>query len=224
MQEILSYLSVDRMFRIQQYIDTILRFQDGGDNVQFYSPKFNTVQELFLDYHKLLFLGCGNGEEVKQAIDAGHEAYGVTLNIGNLPYAKENYGIDLIIGDMHSLDLETGSFDGVLAFETFEHAYSPLFFLFECNRLLREDGRLFLSSPRFDHERGTMFNKHIHHVMCPTEIQTKSLLCQSNFQNIQVGNDVRGKEIISYNVGTVAATATKLPRNSTHDYFLDLLY
>ena len=217
----------DKNNRIFDYIKIIVQMQEGSGGrggVQFCCPKFHMVKQFFKIGSKLLFLGCGNGEEVKEAIDMGYDAYGVTLNIDNIEYAKKNYNIELYRCDMHFTNFNSEEFDGVLAFETFEHCYSHHFFLFECNRILKQNGILFLSSPA--PENGTIFcDTNIHHTICLSVEQTKSILMQCNFKDIVVGDSIRDKNIINNNGKSgVSALAIKKSKNETLPCLRNIFY
>jgi SAM-dependent methyltransferase len=197
--------------RILQYANLVLFAQEGDGGrggVQFCGAKFHIVKDFFKPNDKILIIGCGNGEEVKEAIDLGFDAVGLTLNIDNLDYAKSEYGIDLIRADMHSVPLDTGTFDGVASFETFEHSYSPLFYLLECNRLLKENGRTIVFYPSLG--VGTIEKiAYIHHTICCNIPQLESLFYQSNFKEIVIGNVVNGDKIIRDNTSTIIGTGIK---------------
>jgi SAM-dependent methyltransferase len=221
-----NVISENQSDRILEYANAVLHCQeseDGRGGVDYYYPKFNLVHQLFQKGSRILMIGCGNGEEVQQAIDLGYDAVGVTLNLDNIDYAKEEYGIDLIRADMHSIPLDTETFDGIASFQTFEHSYSPLFFLLECNRLLKVGGRLLVEAP--SPSAGLIFEARMYHIMCCTIDQLRALLMQSNFKDIQVGNSISGLNIFGTDTtGPILGTGIKKNKDEALKYLKDILY
>jgi SAM-dependent methyltransferase len=210
-----------KMSRIVQYADLVIRCQTG-EYLTSYCCKFDQVVPFLKKGSKILLLGCGNGEEVRYAIDLGYDAYGVTLNLIDITVAKEKYHVDLVIADMHSLPFETGMFDAVASWQTLEHSYAPLFYFLECNRVLKEGGLVFTESP--SPASGTSFDGKIHHILCCNIIQIKSLLLQANFKNVQVGTDFDGLKLFDNNNSTVYGIGVKKSLSETKDYFKGTLY
>jgi SAM-dependent methyltransferase len=211
--------------RILQYANLVLYVQEGDGGrggVQYCGAKFHIVKDFFNPKDKILIIGCGNGEEVQEAINLGFCAVGVTLNIDNIEFAKSEYNIDLIRADMHSIPIDTGTFDGIVSFETFEHSYSPLFYLFECNRLLKENGRTIVFYPSVG--VGTIKNPYIHHTICCTTEQLESLLWQSNYKEIVVGNVVNGNKVIRDNTSTIIGTGIKKEFKESINGVREVLY
>ena len=54
----------------------------------------------------------------------------------------ESTDIDLDIGEL------SGSFDTIFCFEVLEHLFNPLHLLLQIHRVLKTDGRLFISTPK----------------------------------------------------------------------------
>ena len=55
--------------------------------------------------------------------------------------------LDVVLEPNKPVPLENASVDTVLSSQTLEHVPDPLFYLQECHRLLRNDGRLILTAP-----------------------------------------------------------------------------
>jgi len=60
--------------------------------------------------------------------------------------AKQGRQIESTRGDLDNVEL-SGAFDAVFAFELIEHLMNPLWFLRQVRRVLKNEGRLFLSTP-----------------------------------------------------------------------------
>jgi ubiquinone/menaquinone biosynthesis C-methylase UbiE len=75
------------------------------------------------------------------------EIIGIDISEEACSYAKKKYGLDYRIGNAQAIPLESNTMDSVISFETIEHLESPELFLKECARLLKENGKLILSTP-----------------------------------------------------------------------------
>ncbi len=103
-------------------------------------------------------------EENRQKLMAQHANSGIIVDIGyaNMPnpfLQGEVIGVDLYAGfipknytrviqaDAHQLPFDDESIDSVLAGELVEHLMQPIQFFLECNRVLKEEGKLIFSVP-----------------------------------------------------------------------------
>jgi SAM-dependent methyltransferase len=134
---------------------------------------------------KLLFLGCGNGTEVKRTLEMGHDSWGVTLNPNNSVWAREELGLwNVYYHDAHLNPVEwNGSFDGVLGFQFLEHTPSPILLLMEVERILRPGGITYFETPG---PEGFTGGSNLHHVTCPTRTQAHGWMLKVGFTDIQV--------------------------------------
>lgn len=135
---------------------------------------------------KLLFLGCGDGTEVKRAADLGHDAWGVTLNPNNMKHAKEYLGLENVyFFDAHTeMPQEwSATFDGVMGFQFMEHSPAPVLMLAEVWRVLRPGGLAHFETPG---PEGWTLDENPHHFTCPTYEQARGWLQKADFVNIVV--------------------------------------
>jgi|HubBroStandDraft_5_1064220.scaffolds.fasta_scaffold39677_2 SAM-dependent methyltransferase len=95
--------------------------------------------------------GCGRANKVKAMADAGYRAVGIDFAEQSVSQAKIDYpGLDIRLGDVRSLDIPDGSFDGYWSIGVIEHfwkGYGEI--LTEAARILRPRGFLFLTAPWF---------------------------------------------------------------------------
>ena len=100
---------------------------------------------------RLLEGGCGRANKVKAMVDAGFGAVGIDFAEQSVARAKLDYpGLDVRVGDVRSLDLSDGSFDGYWSIGVIEHFWSGYDdILSEAARVLRRRGYLFLTAPWF---------------------------------------------------------------------------
>lgn len=92
----------------------------------------------------LLDIGAGSGEFVTMAARAGFRAEGIEPNLGYSEYARTQYGVPVITGD---LDTAQGSHDVVSLFHVLEHLRSPCDVFRRLHQLVSPGGRLFVEVP-----------------------------------------------------------------------------
>ncbi|MCS1407708.1 MAG: Demethylrebeccamycin-D-glucose O-methyltransferase [Verrucomicrobia subdivision 3 bacterium] len=97
---------------------------------------------------KILDVGCGVGQVVKQLRDRGFDARGVDVSKPNIRKANEHVGHCVIYGGQQ-LPFDDQHFDAVGAFNVLEHVDEPEAFIQELTRVLTPGGRLVISSPNF---------------------------------------------------------------------------
>jgi len=93
-------------------------------------------------------LGCGPGQVARYLHDRGVRVSGVDLSPAMVRHARTlNPGIEFRQGDMASLDIEDGTWDGVAAFYSIIHIPRPKVVdaLREIKRVLRPGGLLLLA-------------------------------------------------------------------------------
>lgn len=87
-----------------------------------------------------------------------------------------NTDIDLDVGKL------SGKFDTVFCFEVIEHLFNPLHLLFEIKKVLKNDGRLFLSTPKG--KPHFLWFKHHFHELYETEL--RNLIDRAGFKIIKL--------------------------------------
>jgi 2-polyprenyl-3-methyl-5-hydroxy-6-metoxy-1,4-benzoquinol methylase len=100
----------------------------------------------------ILDVGCGDGLFLNKLADAvsgrkGVKLWGVDYSKYKLAKAKKA-GHNVKWCDLEKgLPFEDNTFDVVYAAELIEHLYNPDFFLEECHRVLRPEGKIIVSTP-----------------------------------------------------------------------------
>lgn len=102
---------------------------------------------------RLLELGCGRGDLLRVAREAGFEAEGSDLYGGAVPEAE---GVRLHDGFLRDLAFPAESFDGVITRNTLEHLTVPAVELREIHRVLRPGGILYVKVPNARWEDGPL--------------------------------------------------------------------
>lgn len=112
----------------------------------------------------VLDVACGVGYGTSVLARAGaRRILGLDVSDDAIDRARERAGhlAEFLVGDLHNLPCEDGSFDLVTCFETIEHVADPDRALDELRRVLRPGGLLLLSSPNRDvYVSGNPFHLH----------------------------------------------------------------
>ncbi|MBD3260638.1 MAG: methyltransferase domain-containing protein [Candidatus Altiarchaeales archaeon] len=139
---------------------------------------------------KVLFVGAGAGREVVCGQEMGFDAYGVTMGSNNINFGREILGLDashFVNSCIELLPFPAEFFDVVAGFQIFEHAMSPLLFLLEQGRVLKDGGELVLEwPPACAHSAGGDHPESPHHQVCYTPGQGRALLMKAGFRNVSL--------------------------------------
>ncbi len=93
---------------------------------------------------KVLDIPCGSGAFLRRLLDGGYATYGADLvQHEALPDAAEFMSADM----NRTLPYEDATFDVVVSIEGIEHIKRPFDFISECNRILKPNGMLILTTP-----------------------------------------------------------------------------
>lgn len=130
-----------------------------------------TIMNLLLSVRKnvskepnVLDLGCGDGRlaSIWREIIGGN-IYALDLSPEAMQKAKTRYPfINFTDGDATQTPYDADFFDVVVNQEVMEHIEDQQKFVFECNRILKKNGYLILTTPNkyyFDHKEGGNYSK-----------------------------------------------------------------
>jgi len=122
---------------------------------------------------RALSAGAGEGNELKIMADAGFNPLGTTMNKFNIVAAREKYGVEMLLTDMHFIDVPDTSFDFVYSSHSFEHSMFPLLALVEWSRILRHGGYLFIEYPNVAAPQEQALRSFYHVCNLSVELMTK---------------------------------------------------
>lgn len=97
---------------------------------------------------KFLDVGCSLGfflNGVRQS--SGWQVYGTEISPEAAVFARDRLGLDVRCGSLEALNYPDSFFDYLHVNNVLEHLKDPPRFLRECRRILRKDGRCYLSVP-----------------------------------------------------------------------------
>ena len=98
---------------------------------------------------RLLDVGCGEGQVVKAALEAGWDAFGIDLSKSAIEICKSKFSLPCESIDMFS-DQLSGPFDIVIMSEFIEHVPRPSRFFQRARQLLCPGGYLYITTPNFN--------------------------------------------------------------------------
>lgn len=96
---------------------------------------------------KLLEVGSGSGRFLHRMHKAGWQVQGTDFDPAVAERVRRRYGLPVDSGDLRDLHYPVGTFDAVVLSQVLEHVHDPLALLKECVRVLRDGGRLALTTP-----------------------------------------------------------------------------
>ncbi len=106
---------------------------------------------------KVLELGSAHGGFVALMRWAGYEAAGLEVSPWLVDFARETFGVSVLLGPVERQELESHSLDAVLLIDVVEHLPDPAGTIQHCLRLLQPEGMLLIQTPRYregkSHER-----------------------------------------------------------------------
>jgi 2-polyprenyl-3-methyl-5-hydroxy-6-metoxy-1,4-benzoquinol methylase len=99
---------------------------------------------------RILDVGCGVGELLWAAKEAGWEAEGVDPSREFIEIGREKLGVEGRVSTLEEAKFPDGHFDAVVMRGIMEHLYDPFTTLNEIHRVLRNDGWLWFDAPNED--------------------------------------------------------------------------
>ena len=107
----------------------------------------------------VLDVGCATGSLLVNLRERGWRVTGVEVS-PCAEYAKEKYSLDVRTKPLEDINFFTDSFDAILASHLIEHLNNPRFFLSEARKILKKDGRLFITTPNISGFQARLFGKY----------------------------------------------------------------
>ena len=150
----IEYISMFKWIGLKNYLLDILPYKKEQGRLFILSPKVKKFDKI----ENFNYQTRARFEEMLNLI--GDASGKISLNIGVGPYqlVKNAKTLDIlpelkpdILYDLNNtkekIPLEDNSIDIIIAGEVIEHIRYPIFFLDECRRILKEDGKMVLSTP-----------------------------------------------------------------------------
>jgi len=103
-----------------------------------------------------LDVGCATGSLLEYLRDRGWRVTGVEISPG-AGYAREKRKLDVREKPLEENNFKEAGFDAVLASHLIEHLNDPRSFLAEARRILKKDGRIFITTPNISGFQARVF-------------------------------------------------------------------
>jgi ubiquinone/menaquinone biosynthesis C-methylase UbiE len=114
-------------------------------------PRIKKMLSLVETNQKVLDIGCYTGDISLAIKEKGNAVIGLDCNTEFVKMSK-NKGIDARFANFEEkFPIKSNSIDLVFAGEIIEHIYNTEIFLKECNRVLKKNGSLIISTPNINY-------------------------------------------------------------------------
>jgi len=118
----------------------------------------------------ILDIGCGAGEFLALAKNAGWRAVGVDLDPKAVECARSK-GLDVQLGDIDCFATKTDCFDSITLSHVIEHVYNPKELLESCYRLLKPAGYFWIETPNIESYGHSKYKENWRGVETPRHLQ-----------------------------------------------------
>lgn len=169
----------------------------------------------FVSGKRVLDFGCGSGWSLDSYKEKGFETYGLDMDEAAIAIGKKNghimSGVDLL-----STNYESNYFDFIRSNHSMEHVNNPVEVIREFRRILKTDGRLFISLPNSGSLTRSIFKKYWYYTGVPYHPYN---YCFSNLK-ILLNNNGFAIEKVGYRSswqGIFGSLAIFLNRNTNKD-------
>jgi SAM-dependent methyltransferase len=131
---------------------------------------------------RILDLGCGGGYLVEFLGEIGFaDIYGIDLSGETVRQCRERGALRILPGDCSRTPFGGDGFDAIIAADVLEHLEKPVEALQEWRRILRAEGRLFITVPAFSF----LWSRHdevCHHYRRYTRFALRASLEEADFE------------------------------------------
>jgi len=129
--------------------------------INHYGPIYKLIDARFKTPRSILDVGCGLGLLLSYYKEKGWQTLGTEYMQDVATFAKKNFGVDVLIGQLEKLKLDR-QFDVVVFSGVFEHLYHPDKILKKVFKILKKDGLLIIVLPNIDSLGHVIFRRHWH--------------------------------------------------------------
>ena len=110
---------------------------------------------------RMLEVGCGLGNFMVEARNAGFDVYGIDVSGSAVASANQVLGEERArAGGLEEAGFEEGSFDVVVLADVIEHVRDPARFVAHIRRLVKPDGLVFVATPSLDSLSARLMGRH----------------------------------------------------------------
>ena len=149
---------------------------------------------------RVLEVGCGNGDFLMEARDAGFDIQGVDVSESAVAIANRILGEGTArAGRLEDLNIAEGSLDIVVLADVIEHVRDPAHLMNRVRRILKPGGVVFVATPSLDSLSARLMGRFwveykLEHLFYFDQRTISRLLVQAGFGNIAV---TPGRKVLS---------------------------
>jgi SAM-dependent methyltransferase len=135
---------------LQQHLETIRKTVYKEPRFDYHEKLIDSAFDTFVkkgSFKDVLDVGFGTGYSLEKFKALGINAKGITLDEDERK-AQHFLGYDVHLMDMAFLDFGDKTFDLVWCRHAIEHSVMPMIALMEFNRVLKDDGHLYIEVPQ----------------------------------------------------------------------------
>ncbi len=115
-------------------------FKKEKEKKEIFRGRIEEINKLLPQKGLLLDVGCAIGTFLAVARDYGWSVRGVEISPYASEYARKNFGLEVLTGDMESQNFAEGFFDVITLWDVIDHTEKPQFFLDFVYRALKPGG------------------------------------------------------------------------------------
>lgn len=138
---------------------------------------------------RLLDIGCGNGDFLISAKEAGWQVSGIEPDPKAADAARQR-GLNITLGTVDMLASEADCFDAITLSHVIEHVHEPKQLLHDVLRLLKPGGMVYIATPNIQSHGAELFGKSWRGIETPRHLvifnlaSLVRLLAESGFEGI----------------------------------------
>lgn len=141
------------------------------------NPCFKLAQQSTIKFFKkykrggkALDVGCGNGEFILAMQRHSFDAWGVEINSAAKEFTDRRLEGRIIYKDIEECGFSPKSFDIITMFQSLEHIYDLGALFTEINRVLKDDGLLYICVPDSDFFEARLFGPYYYNLEIPRHL------------------------------------------------------
>lgn len=113
-------------------------------NIAFYDKVLERIEKIIQAKGKILDVGAGRGEFLYAAKKRNWDTLGTDVSRAFVDFAKKNYSVNIIQGDLKDLNLEAKAFDAATLISVIQYVPDPMSTLKKIHSSLKENGVLYI--------------------------------------------------------------------------------
>ena len=118
----------------------------------------------------VLDIGCGTGYFLSRFAQNGWDTHGMEVLPQSAKYARNEFGLDVTVGDFVAVDIAPDSYDLVTMIHVIEHFIDPNRVMKKSREILKPGGLFFLETPNWDGIGSTIQKEKWSHLIPPEHL------------------------------------------------------